>query len=122
MATQPTQAPDRAPDDEIRDELIREAEAAESGSMRNLFDLRMIIGGLFIFYGVYLTIRGLIDSSAAVEQAAGVRINLWTGLFALALGGGFALWALLRPLTVEQIIEGQAEGVEDELDDRRPAH
>jgi hypothetical protein len=91
-----------------------------------LFDLRMIIGGLFLFYGVYLTIRGLMDSSAAVEQAAGVRINLWTGLGALAFGAAFTLWAVLRPLTIEEIIEGQAEGVEGELGDSgsggRPSH
>ena len=39
----------------IRDEFIREAEESESGAVRNLFDLRMIIGGLFVVYGVYLT-------------------------------------------------------------------
>jgi hypothetical protein len=65
--------------EEIRDQFIREAEEAEASSaVRNLFDLRMIIGGLFVVYGVYLTIRGVFDSSAAVAQAAGVRINLTT--------------------------------------------
>ena len=62
-------------DEGIRDEFIREAEESESGAVRNLFDLRMIIGGLFVVYGVYLTIRGLFDSAAAVSQAAGVRIK-----------------------------------------------
>jgi hypothetical protein len=124
MATPPTQA---RGDTGIHDEFIREAEEAERGAVRNLFDLRMIIGGLFLFYGIYLTIRGLADSSAAVEQAAGVRINLWTGLSALVMGGAFIAWALLRPLTIEEIVEGLADGVEDVLGDgarpaRRPQH
>jgi hypothetical protein len=100
-------------DDYRHDALIDAAEEAGGSASRALFDLRTIIGGLFVLYGAYLTIRGIFDSQAAVEQAAGVRINLWTGLFALALGGGFLLWALLRPLTLEEIVEGQAESVDE---------
>jgi hypothetical protein len=102
-------------DEGIRDEFIREAEESESGAVRNLFDLRMIIGGLFVVYGVYLTIRGLFDSNAAVAQAAGLRINLWTGLFALGMGLCFIAWALLRPLRIEELAEaGVAEDEDDE--------
>jgi hypothetical protein len=127
MATTPMQT---TGDERLHDSFIDESEQAESGA-RNLFDLRFIIGGLFLVYGVYLTIRGLVDSAAAVEQSAGVRINLWTGLAALAIGGIFVTWAMLRPLTVEQIVEGTAEDVEQELGDRaagervsarRPSH
>jgi hypothetical protein len=81
----------------------------ESATARNFFDLRVIIGGLFTVYGVYLTILGILDSQEAVEKAAGVRINLWTGLGMLALSTGFLLWAKLRPLSVERIVEAQAE-------------
>ena len=70
----------------------REAQAA------NLFDLRRIIGGLFVLYGVVLTIVGLGDSDAEIDKAAGVQINLWAGLGMLALGLAFIAWALLRPL------------------------
>lgn len=70
----------------------REAQAA------NLFDLRRIIGGLFVLYGVVLTIVGLGDSDAEIEKAAGVHINLYAGLGMLALGLFFIAWALLRPL------------------------
>src|ERR1700712_3841232 len=70
----------------------REAQAA------NLFDLRRIIGGLFILYGVVLTIVGLGDSDAEIAKAAGVHINLFAGLGMLALGAFFVAWALLRPL------------------------
>jgi hypothetical protein len=100
-------------DDYRHDALIDAAEEAEGSAKRSLFDLRTIIGGLFLVYGVYLTIRGIIDSQAAIDKAAGVRINLWTGLFALALGGGFMIWALLRPLTLDEIVEGQAESVDE---------
>jgi hypothetical protein len=78
--------------DEQQDTGVREAQAA------NLFDLRRIIGGLFLLYGVVLTIVGLGDSDAEVAKAAGVHINLYAGLGMLVLGGVFIAWALLRPL------------------------
>ena len=117
MASQQTKDASAAQDDGLlHDRFIDEAQQAEeeSGAVRNLFDLRVIIGGLFVVYGIYLTIRGIIDSSAAVQQAAGVRINLWTGLAALGMGGGFLLWAMLRPLTLDEIVEGQGESVDQE--------
>jgi membrane-bound ClpP family serine protease len=77
----------------------------EASGARNLFDLRTIIGGLFTVYGIMLTIMGLLDSAAEVEKAAGIRINLWTGLGMLVLGLGFLLWQRLRPLTVDEIVE-----------------
>jgi hypothetical protein len=67
----------------------------------NLFDLRRIIGGLFIVYGVLLTILGLFDSDAEVAKAAGVRINLWAGLGMLVVGILFMIWAFTRPLSEE---------------------
>jgi hypothetical protein len=102
--------------DWVHDELIDDCEAAEvdHGAARNLFDLRTIIGGLFTLYGLMLTVHGIIDSQADVQKAAGVRINLWTGLAMLALGLAFLLWVKLRPLTTEQIIEAQQEDPEEE--------
>jgi hypothetical protein len=91
----------------FHDDYIDEAEAAEleSGSAaRNLFDLRTIIGGVFTVYGVYLTIYGILDGPAAIRKAAGVRINLWTGLGMLVLGLSFLLWVKLRPLKVEELV------------------
>jgi hypothetical protein len=111
MATAPEQERDW-----IHDELIDEAEAAEvdHGTARNLFDLRTIIGGLFTLYGVILTILGIFDSQAEVQKAAGVRINLWTGLAMLAVGLAFLTWMKLRPLTTEELIEAQQEDPEEE--------
>jgi hypothetical protein len=67
----------------------------------SLFDLRLIIGALFVLYGVVLTIVGIFDSQAELDRAAGVRINLWIGLGMLALGALFLLWMRLRPLRTE---------------------
>ena len=90
------------------DPLIQESEQAEreewdGGDERveraaNLFDLRRIIGGLFVLYGVVLTIVGLTDGPAEIHKAAGVHINLWAGIGMLIMGGLFLLWAFARPL------------------------
>jgi hypothetical protein len=86
------------------DPLVDQSEAAGEESAgremqaANLFDLRRIIGGLFVFYGLLLTVLGLGDSKAEIAKAAGININLWAGLFMLAIGGLFLLWSFLRPL------------------------
>ena len=72
----------------------------------NLFDLRRIIGGLFIVYGLLLTVLGLFDSQEEIDKAAGVNINLWAGLGMLVFGLLMITWALTRPLGTE-IAEGE---------------
>ncbi|WP_328460350.1 hypothetical protein OHA21_29590 [Actinoplanes sp. NBC_00393] len=62
-----------------------------------LFDVRSVIGGLFILYGVIVTLIGIFDSPADIEKAQGVRINLWMGLAMLALGAFMLLWLKLNP-------------------------
>ncbi|MEZ0075871.1 hypothetical protein [Planotetraspora sp. GP83] len=64
---------------------------------QRLFDIRRVIGGLFLVYGVILTVTGLLDDSHAIGKAEGVRINLWTGIAMLVVGGAFLLWERLRP-------------------------
>jgi hypothetical protein len=88
------------------DPLIEQSEEARAAKERearaaNLFDLRRIIGGLFAVYGVILTIVGLTDSQAEIDKAAGININLWTGLAMLVVAAFFIAWALLRPLSEE---------------------
>ena len=67
----------------------------------NLFDLRRIIGGLFIVYGVLLTVLGLFDSQEEIDKAAGVNINLYAGLGMLVFGALMLVWAFTRPLSEE---------------------
>ena len=71
----------------------------------NLFDLRRIIGGVFVLYGVVLTILGLFDSQEEIDKAAGVNINLYAGLGMLVFGVLMFTWALTRPLG-DELVEG----------------
>jgi hypothetical protein len=82
------------------------SEMAEKPSGRaeraaNLFDLRRIIGALFVVWGVLLVILGLTESDAEVAKAADVNINLYAGLGMLVFGLLFLLWAFTRPLGEE---------------------
>ncbi|MFJ1606868.1 hypothetical protein ACIOHS_26385 [Streptomyces sp. NPDC088253] len=70
----------------------------QSTTATRLFDIRTIIGGLFVVYGVIVTLAGLTASDAELAKAQGVNINLWTGLGMLALGIFFLVWLWLRPL------------------------
>ena len=72
----------------------------------NLFDLRRIIGGVFVLYGVVLTILGLFDSQEEIDRAAGVNINLYAGLGMLVFGLLMLTWALTRPLG-DELMEGE---------------
>ncbi len=67
----------------------------------NLFDLRRIIGGVFVVWGVLLTILGLTDSDADIHKSAGININLLAGLGMLVVGLIFLAWAFTRPLGQE---------------------
>lgn len=69
----------------------------KSATAARLFDIRRIIGGLFVIYGVIVTITGLTDDDAAIDKAEGININLWTGLGMLLLGLFFLTWLKLRP-------------------------
>ena len=72
-------------------------EAPQSASAR-LFDLRSLIGGLFVLYGVMLTVAGLFTSSRELAKASHININLWMGIGMLVIGVFFTTWWRLRPL------------------------
>lgn len=76
------------------------ADAPQSAAAK-LFDIRLLIGGLFTLYGVLLTVAGFFTSSSARRQAAGININLWLGIGMLIVGLLFLLWRRLSPLQVE---------------------
>ena len=94
------------------DKFISDADKAEEESRAaraaNLFDVRRFIGGLFLIYGVILFVLGIGASDADVEKAAGVNVNLWTGLAMLLVGALFIAWALWRPLG-QELAEAEAE-------------
>ncbi len=63
-----------------------------------LFDLRLMIGALFTFYGVVLIFAGIFVTAAEIRKASGININLWMGIGMLVLGLLFLLWWRLNPL------------------------
>ena len=63
-----------------------------------LFDLRVLIGGLFTLYGVVLILAGIFASPAEIQKASGIDINLWMGIGMLIIGLLFLLWWRLNPL------------------------
>lgn len=71
---------------------------APASASSKLFDLRILIGALFTFYGVVLIIYGFFTSDAEIAKSAGIHINLWLGAGMLALGLLFLLWAKLAPV------------------------
>jgi hypothetical protein len=74
-----------------------ESDAPESASAK-LFDLRVLIGGLFTLYGLVLLGAGVAASSADLQKASGVHINLVMGIGMLVLGLFFLAWWRLKPL------------------------
>jgi hypothetical protein len=76
-------------------------EEALSARQANRFDIRRIIGGLFLLYGLILLILGLAGSSHVKHKAAGINIDLWTGIGMLVFGALMITWALTRPTQPE---------------------
>jgi len=88
--------------------MTDEINRTEARRKARLFDVRLVIGGLFVIYGVIVTLLGIFDSPEEIDKAQGVRINLWMGLAMLALGGFMLLWLRLNPPTGEEL-EPEAE-------------
>jgi hypothetical protein len=71
-----------------------------------LFDIRVLIGGLFTLYGLLLIGYSFFTSATELKKAAGININLWMGLGMLVLGMLvlgllFLLWARLSPVAAK---------------------
>ncbi|SCG52182.1 hypothetical protein [Micromonospora coxensis] len=81
------------------DPLVEETEQerARSAAAR-LFDIRRVIGGLFVAYGLIVGLVGLFDGQSEIDKAQGVRINLWAGLVMLLFGLVMLAWQWLRPV------------------------
>ncbi len=85
------------------DPLIEQSEEAELDAQRaakaaRLFDIRFLIGGLFLIYGVILVVLGLGESDKSIAKSADINVNLYAGLGMLVLSLFFIAWALMRPL------------------------
>jgi hypothetical protein len=77
---------------------VDEAKAARAA---NKFDIRRLIGGLFILYSLILIALGLFGSHEVKNKAAGINVDLWTGLGMLVFGALMIFWALSRPVAPE---------------------
>jgi hypothetical protein len=98
-------SPPGAPAASTPEEEIKAARAA------NRFDIRRIIGGLFLIYGVVLTVTGIVGSAHVKHQAAGINIDLWTGIGMIIFGIFMVGWALMRPTQPEpEETRGQGSG------------
>jgi hypothetical protein len=95
----------RSPDDEL---IAEEEEEQKLSSAARLFDVRRVIGGLFVVYGVIVTLLGVFDTPAEIDKAQGVRINLWMGLAMLGLGLFMLIWMRLNPAQAPDLPEPEA--------------
>ncbi|MFJ9414519.1 hypothetical protein ACIRPT_10175 [Streptomyces sp. NPDC101227] len=80
----------------------------KSATAARLFDIRRIIGGLFVVYGVIVTVAGITASDADLKKAENININLWTGLGMLVLGLFFLVWLKLRPVVPPAVEDVEA--------------
>jgi uncharacterized membrane protein len=90
----------------------------------SLFDVRSIIGALMILYGVILLVASFGTSDADKAKADGINANLWVGIVLLVFGILMAVWAVTRPIMVDQEqIEADKRAVEEATAaSRRSAH
>jgi hypothetical protein len=85
---------DQAPDQP----QLSDADKAEAAKAANRFDIRRLIGALFALYGVILVVLGLVGSHTVKTKAAGINVDLWTGLGMLAFAALMLLWGFTRPV------------------------
>ena len=87
------------------------------------YDVRTVIAALIGFYGIVLTIVGIVDNSESDRAKTGdVNANLWAGIVMIVVALVFALWLKLRPVVVDPAaLEKQAgEGTSDGSDLPKP--
>jgi hypothetical protein len=80
---------------------VSDEDELRSARNANRFDIRRLIGAVFILYGLILTALGIFGSHHIKNKAAGINIDLWTGLAMLVFGGLMIFWALARPVAPE---------------------
>jgi uncharacterized membrane protein len=90
----------------------------------SLFDVRNIIGALLFLYGLILFLTSFATSDADKAKADGINANLWVGIILLVVGALMIVWAVTRPLVVdeEQLEADKREVEEATRQSRRAAH
>jgi uncharacterized membrane protein len=87
----------------------------------SLFDVRNIIGALLMLYGVILLLASFGTSDAEKAKADGINANLWMGVILLVVGLLMVVWAVTRPIVVDEAqLEADKRAV-DEAAGRRAA-
>jgi membrane protein DedA with SNARE-associated domain len=83
-------------------------------SKAGLFDIRNIVGALITIYGVVLVLASFGTSDAQKAKADGVNANLWVGLVMVVVGVLMIVWAVTRPIVVdEEQLEADKRAVEE---------
>jgi uncharacterized membrane protein len=80
----------------------------------SLFDVRTIIGTLMFLYGVILVLASFGTSDADKAKADGINANLWVGLVLLVFGALMIVWAVTRPIVIDEAqLEADKRAVEE---------
>ena len=82
-------------------EQLSDEEEERAARIANRFDIRRLIGGLFLVYGVVLTLMGIFGSEHVKNKADGINIDLYTGIGMLVFAGLMLFWAFARPVRPE---------------------
>ncbi|HEY5429106.1 MAG TPA: hypothetical protein VIK04_08305 [Solirubrobacteraceae bacterium] len=86
-------------------------EEIQAARAANRFDIRRLIGGLFALYGLILLALGLFGSHQIKHKAAGINVDLWTGLGMLVFAAVMLTWAFTKPVMPEPSdTRGQGSG------------
>jgi hypothetical protein len=76
-------------------------EEVQAARVANRFDIRRLIGGLFMLYAVILIVLGLVGSHQIKTKADGINVDLYTGIGMLIFGALMVFWALSKPVVPE---------------------
>jgi hypothetical protein len=97
----PFSVPGSSQDEPVASTGATDEEEIQAARAANRFDIRRIIGGLFVLYSLILIALGIFGSTTIKHKAAGINVDLWTGLAMLVFGAVMIFWALARPTAPE---------------------
>lgn len=82
-------------------EPLSDEDEERAARLANRFDVRRIIGGLFLVYGAVLVVLGIVGNHTVKTKASGIDIDLWAGIGMLVVAASMIAWALLAPVRPE---------------------